>query len=250
MPWASTYVVTNIVTSDTTCGGRAHFTRACSMFRFWFVSACGVAIRVGTQKKCLRPACVVQLAPQAGALRGTIANPGFARTTPTVFFASNATRPHWRRRFSCLHQVPIHALKEKAKLYVDQGLIRQEMAERVVKVIESERGDSFVVNDVQPGDVPDAAAGGGDSLSTRLSPGQMQALLAKRVEMMRQGQVRDDGGMDAAVTDQYRVYSYIVAALEDGRHLRLMVQASAGTGTLALLTTTVGDGAIMMAMQR
>ena len=50
MPWASTYVVTNIVTSDITCGGRAHFTRACSMFRFWFVSACGVAIRVGTQK--------------------------------------------------------------------------------------------------------------------------------------------------------------------------------------------------------
>ena len=203
-----------------------------------------------SKEKSLRPACVVQLAPQAGALRGTIANPGFARTTPTVFFASNATRPHWRRRFSCLHQVPIHALKEKAKLYVEQGLIRQEMAERVVKVIESERGDSFIVNDVQPGDVQDAAAGGGDSLSTRLSPGQMQALLAKRVEMMRQGQVRDDGGMDAAVTDQYRVYSYIVAALEDGRHLRLMVQASAGTGTLALLTTTVGDGAIMMAMQR
>ena len=36
MPWASTYVVTNIVTSDITCGGRAHFTRACSMSRFWF----------------------------------------------------------------------------------------------------------------------------------------------------------------------------------------------------------------------
>ena len=50
-------------------------------------------------------------------------------------------------------------MKEKAKLYVEQGLIRQEMAERVVKVIESERGDSFVVNDVQPGDVQDAAAG-------------------------------------------------------------------------------------------
>ena len=175
---------------------------------------------------------------------------GLRALPPRSFFASNATRPHWRRRFSCLHQVPIHALKEKAKLYVDQGLIRQEMAERVVKVIESERGDSFIVNDVQPGDVPDAAAGGGDSLSTRLSPEQMQALLAKRVEMMKQGQVRDDGGMDAGVTDQYRVYSYIVAALEDGRHLRLMVQASAGTGTLVPLTTTVGDGAIRMAMRR
>ena len=246
MPWASTYVVTNIVTSDTTCGGRAHFTRACSMFRFWFVSACGVAIRVGTQRKSLRPACVVQLAPQAGALRGTIANPGFARTTPRSFFASNATRPHWRRRFSCLHQVPIHALKEKAKLYVEQGLIRQEMAERVVKVIESERGDSFVVNDVQPGDVPDAAAGGGDSLSTRLSPEQMQALLEKRVEMMKEGHV----GNGAAVTDQYRVFSEIVAGLEQGRPLRLMVQASAGTGTLSLPMTAVGVIAIMMAIRQ
>ena len=41
MPWASTYVVTNIVTSGITCGGRAHFTRACSMFRFWFFLSVG-----------------------------------------------------------------------------------------------------------------------------------------------------------------------------------------------------------------
>ena len=141
-------------------------------------------------------------------------------------------------------QVPLAALKEKAKLYVDQGLIRQDMAERVIRVIESERGDSFYVNDV-PADAQ-AAAGGGDSLSTRLSPEQMRALLERRVEMMKQGHV----GNGAAVTDQYRVYSEIVARLEQGRPLRLMVQASAGTGTLALLTTTVGDGAIMMAMQR
>ena len=82
-------------------------------------------------------------------------------------------------------QVPLAALKEKAKLYVDQGLIRQDMAERVIRVIESERGDSFYVNDV-PADAQ-AAAGGGDSLSTRLSPEQMQALLEKRVEMMKEG---------------------------------------------------------------
>ena len=202
-------------------------------------------------KKVLAPSVCCSTCTASWCTQGNDCKPWVCAHYPHgLFFASNATRPHWRRRFSCLHQVPIHALKEKAKLYVDQGLIRQEMAERVVKVIESERGDSFVVNDVQPGDVPDAAAGGGDSLSTRLSPGQMQALLAKRVEMMKHGQVRDDGGMDAAVTDQYRVYSYIVAALEDGRHLRLMVQASAGTGTLVPLTTTVGDGAIRMAMRR
>ena len=97
-------------------------------------------------------------------------------------------------------------------------------------LIESERGDSFYVNDV-PADAQEAAGGGG-SLSTRLSPEQMQALLVKRVEMMKQGKVRDDGGMDAAVTDQFRVYSYIVETLEQGRPLRLMTQASAGTGNL------------------
>ena len=126
--------------------------------------------------------------------------------------------------------MPLAALREKAKAYVEQGLIQQEMAERVVRVIESERGDSFYVNDV-PADAQEAAGGGG-SLSTRLSPEQMQALLVKRVEMMKQGKVRDDGGMDAAVTDQFRVYSYIVETLEQGRPLRLMTQASAGTGNL------------------
>ena len=183
---------------------------------------------------------------------GTIAIPWLCAHYPRTVFILRSTPQDFTggRLRVASPQVPLQALKEKAKLYVDQGLIRQEMAERVIRVIESERGDSFYVNDVQPADAQDAAAGGGDSLSTRLSPEQMQALLAKRVEMMKQGQVRDDGGMDAAVTDQYRVYSYIVAALEDGLSLRLMVQASAGTGTLALLTTTVGNGAIMMAMQR
>ena len=141
-------------------------------------------------------------------------------------------------------QVPLAALNEKAKLYVDQGLIRQDMAERVIRVIESERGDSFYVNDV-PADAQ-AAAGGGDSLSTRLSPEQMRALLERRVEMMKQGHV----GNGAAVTDQYRVYSEIVARLEQGRPLRLMVQASAGTGTLALSMTAVGAIAIIIAIRQ
>ena len=142
-------------------------------------------------------------------------------------------------------QVPLAALKEKAKLYVDQGLIRQDMAERVIRVIESERGDSFYVNDV-PADAQDAAAGGGDSLSTRLSPEQMQALLEKRVEMMKEGHV----GNGAAVTDQHRVFSEIVAGLEQGRPLRLMVQASAGTGTLSFPMTAVGVIAIMIAIRQ
>ena len=51
--------------------------------------------------------------------------------------------------------------------------------------------------------------------------------------MMKQG----GDLLDAGVTDQYRVYSYIVSALEQRRPLRLMVQASAGTGKSFLLTT-------------
>ena len=129
-------------------------------------------------------------------------------------------------------QLPLHVLKERAKSYVDLGLIQQDMAERIIRVIEWERGDSFYVNDVQPGDAQEAG-GGGSSLSTRLSPEQMRALLERRVEMMKQG----GDGLDAGVTDQYRVYSYIVSALEQGLPLRLMVQASAGTGKSFLLTT-------------
>ena len=128
--------------------------------------------------------------------------------------------------------VPLAALKDKAQTYVDSGLIQQEMAERVVRVIESERGDSNYINDVEPGEVNEPGRDGDSLLLTRLSPEQMSALLEKRVGMMRQGQVRDDGGMDEGVTDQYRVYFYIISALEQGQLLRLIVQASAGTGSI------------------
>ena len=197
-------------------------------------------------KKSLRPARLVQPAPQDGAFVGAIAIPWVCAHYPPRSLICvqrhKATLAGISRVVS--QQVPLAALKEKAKLYVDQGLIRQEMAERVIRVIESERGDSFYVNDV-PADAQ-AAAGGGDSLSTRLSPEQMQALLEKRVEMMKEGHV----GNGAAVTDQYRVFSEIVAGLEQGRPLRLMVQASAGTGTLSLPMTADGVIAIMMATRQ
>ena len=51
----------------------------------------------------------------------------------------------------------------------------------------------------------------------------MEALLAKRIDQMK------DGGTDDAPTDQYRAFFYIVEQLEHGnRPLRLMIQASAG----------------------
>ena len=86
--------------------------------------------------------------------------------------------------------VPLAALKDKAQTYVDSGLIQQEMAERVVRVIESERGDSNYINDVEPGEVNEPGRDGDSLLLTRLSPEQMSALLEKRVGMMSQGQVQ------------------------------------------------------------
>ena len=54
---------------------------------------------------------------------------------------------------------------------------------------------------------------------------------------MRAGRASDDDVGESGDTDQWRVYTKITAAIRDGRYLRLMVQASAGTGKTFLLTT-------------
>ena len=123
--------------------------------------------------------------------------------------------------------IPTDVLKTKAQQYDDAGLIQQNMAERVISVIEQERrGDAYV------NDPTDVAASSTDpapsSLTTKLSPQQMKDLLTKREGMMKAGQVRDDGGHDLGETDQWRVYSHIIGCIERGELLRLMVQASAG----------------------
>ena len=120
--------------------------------------------------------------------------------------------------------VPLDALKEKAKSYVDSELISAELADRIIRVIECERGDATYINDVQPGDDPNAAAPA-SHVTTRLSPEQMAALLEKRIEMMKQGPAEDGGA-----TDQFRVFSHIIEKLQGDEPLRLMIQASAGTG--------------------
>ena len=121
--------------------------------------------------------------------------------------------------------VPTDAIKDKAKEYVQEGLISKSMAERIVLVIEAERGSQTYVNDV-PADGPAAA----DShLTTQLSPEQLRELLAKREAMMQAGQTNDDGNCDHGVTDQWRVYEFIKDSINTGKFLRLMVQASAGS---------------------
>ena len=56
-------------------------------------------------------------------------------------------------------------------------------------------------------------------------------MLTDREEKMRAGRVGD------GITDQWRVYQSIVGALERKEYLRMMVQASAGTGKSFLLTS-------------
>ena len=67
-------------------------------------------------------------------------------------------------------------------------------------------------------------------LSTRLSKQQMKDLLSKREAMMAEG----DGE-----TDQIRVYQHIVGCIQRGELLRLMVQASAGTGRPVIVAITI-----------
>ena len=125
--------------------------------------------------------------------------------------------------------LPTAVLKQRAQEYVNSNLLTQDLAERVVRVIESERaGDSTYINDVQGAVAEPVVAGAESNLTTRLSDEQMRTLLETRVAMMQRGAVREDGGQDEGVTDQFRVYNFIINALQSGQFLRLMVQASAG----------------------
>ena len=110
------------------------------------------------------------------------------------------------------------SLKTKADEFVNEGLLQIHDAELIVQTIEGERGKERLTNE-------DAIDGAGEPankrarISERLTFAEMEAELAKREEMMK------EGAEDGAITDQFRVYSYIIEQLEKGNYLRLMVQA-------------------------
>jgi len=127
------------------------------------------------------------------------------------------------------------ALEERAQAYVDQGLVHADMAQRVLRCIKQERDDEVLLNEgVGDGAAADASS---TNVTSRLSPAQLAALLEDRIAKMKAGRVNDDGTQAMGETDQYRVYKHIVHCIENGVYLRLMVQASAGTGKSFLLTT-------------
>ena len=116
--------------------------------------------------------------------------------------------------------IPMESLKSKADQFVLNGDLPIEMARSIIQIIEQERGRTRLVN---PGG---SAAEGGERncVSETLTLEEMQAELDKRIEMMKAG------AAGTGVTDQYRVFDEIIQCLQNGRYLRLMVQASAGTG--------------------
>ena len=151
-------------------------------------------------------------------------NPNFRWRKGTLFAGSLDIQ----RVLYNLHRkmLPKLALEEKAEEYVKAGFIDQRTARRVLKCIEMERGTTAHLND-GPGEGADDTEEG----NAKLGPEALEALLKSRVEMMKAGA----GG--SGVTDQYRVYQHIVQSLEAGEYLRLMVQASAGTGKSFLLSS-------------
>ncbi len=116
--------------------------------------------------------------------------------------------------------VPIEKMRERAQAYVDADLITQDVAHRIMAVILSERNHEEYLNEA--GDGPPEE---NNNLSTKLTHEQMQRLLEEREEMMR-------ASPDGQVTDQWRVYEHVINCIQNGDYLRLMIQASAGTGKL------------------
>ena len=124
--------------------------------------------------------------------------------------------------------VPTPALLDKAQEYVEARLISKEAALKIKNVLEAERSVYRMLNEANESDDESKAV---PALTHRLSPEQMVAELADRETKMQAG------GQAGGVTDQWRVYQHIIGSIRRGEYLRLMVQASAGTGKSFLLTT-------------
>ena len=103
----------------------------------------------------------------------------------------------------------MNVIEEMADKYVEQhpDLVTNEQAKRMLDVIRAERGETATVNDAVLEDADGAAEHAGSS--RRLTKAEMEALLAKRIELMKSG-----GGEDNP-TDQWRVFSYIISRLQD-----------------------------------
>ena len=116
-------------------------------------------------------------------------------------------------------RLPTDVLRDKAQEYVAAGLLPKEKAGNLMRVIEQERECIRSVNEVGSDEEPPEQR---EQVSRRLSMAEMEKELLDREALVKSG--------GATVTDQWRVYTHIINSIRLGPPLRLMVQASAGTG--------------------
>ena len=122
--------------------------------------------------------------------------------------------------------LPMEGLRTRADAYIADGLLTLESARKIIEVIEQERRAVSYLNDGGEGQQEPQ-----QSLSSNMNVAELRAELCKREALMQQGA----GG--GGIADQWRVYSEITDCLASGRWLRMIVQASAGTGKSFLLTS-------------
>ena len=127
--------------------------------------------------------------------------------------------------------VPLHVLKEKLDVYIQEGHLPEDAKESFVEVFEQMH--SICREQNVYADPGASSAANTDAENAPMSKEELQAELASREQLLRRLH-----GSEGAWTDQWRVYEEIVSAISENRApLRMFLQASAGTGKSFLLET-------------
>ena len=137
----------------------------------------------------------------------------------------------------CKKMVPLHVLAEKVQRYKDAALLNEEEANYTLNILEQQcramrDTDAHAAEQTNEG----AAA---QQLPLHLSKDEMRRELEQREHLLRlkPAQHSESGGDENIVTDQWRLYEEARNGLKGQRPVRLLIQASAGTGKSFLLTT-------------
>ena len=141
--------------------------------------------------------------------------------------------PWWnlhKRRF------PPDTIFAKMQAYIKADLITELEAREMFNAIRAERHEPVIKNALAGltdfENVAEVQVGG--TLGGNMDLAEMAELLARRESQMR------EGGSDANPTDQWCVYTYIVERLSaNQRPIRIMIQASAGTGDMLVHYMTI-----------
>ena len=129
--------------------------------------------------------------------------------------------------------VPLHVLKEKLDTYVREGHIEEEDKDNYVEVFEKMVSIHRQSNLFGNTSGADAGSTDPDEENRFMSMAELQEELESRERLMQMLH-----GEEGQLTDQWRVYQEIISKLDSSREaLRMVVQASAGTGKSFLLET-------------